>query len=125
MSDFLVAVAAGETQFDPDRLTAAVLHRWPRAEVADVNGPELAHLAEFMTRQITIEDAQQRAIIEFNTGGRGIGIEGDDGPAAEFIALLTQNMPIPEDTIALMNWADGIVMLDPNMTADQVRALRG
>lgn len=96
MSDVLVAVAEGETTFDTDQLTAAVLRRWPTAEVADVDGPELAHLAQFMTRQITIEDNGQRAIIEFNTGDRGIGIEGDARPTAEFLELLTASRPIPE-----------------------------
>lgn len=48
-------------------------------------------------------------------------LHSDDG---EFIALLTQNMPIPEDAIALMNWAEGVIMLRQNMTPDDVRALR-
>lgn len=125
MSDVLVAVAEGETTFDTDQLTAAVLRQWPTAEVADVDGPELAHLAQFMTRQITIEDNGQRAIIEFNTGDRGIGIEGDAQPTAEFLAILTASMPIPDGVIAVMNWSDDVVMLRQAMTIDDLYALRG
>lgn len=124
MADLLVAVAEGEARFDPDRLVAAALRRWSSADAAAVDGPELADLAQLMTTQLTIRDGQQVVIVEFHTGNKAIDAEGDDDLAADFLALLTQSMPIPENEIVVMNWADDIAALRQNMTPDEVRALR-
>lgn len=117
-------MAEGGARFDPGALATAVVHQWPTAEVAHTDSPELADLAEFMTTQITIEVAQQRVIVELHTGGRSVDIEGDDGLAAEFLALLTQSTPIPKGQIVAMNWAADIATLRQNMTAVELLALR-
>lgn len=124
MADLLVAVAEGQARFDPDQVAAAIVRRWPSADVVAVDGPELADLAELMTTQVTIHEGQRVATVEFHRSHKAIDAEGDDDLAAEFLALLTHSMPIPEDTIVVMNWATDIVSLRPNMTPDEVRALR-
>jgi hypothetical protein len=124
MADLLIAVAEGQARFEPDQVAAAILRRWPSADVVTVDGPELADLAQLMSMQVTISEGQQAATVEFQTSAKAIDVEGDDDLAAEFLALLTRSMPIPEDIIVVMNWADDIVTLRPNMTPDDVHALR-
>lgn len=124
MADLLVAVAEGQARLDPELVAAAILRQWPSADVVTVGSPELADLAQLMSTQVTISDGQQRATVEFHTSTKAIDVEGDDDLAAEFLALLTRTVPIPEDTIVVMNWADDIVALRPNMNSDEIRALR-
>lgn len=124
MADLLVAVAEGQARFDPDQVAAAILRQWPSADVVAIDGPELADLAQLMSTQVTISDGELRATVEFHTSAKAIDIEGDDDLAAEFLALLTHTVPIPGDTIVVMNWADDIVALRPNMNSDEVRSLR-
>lgn len=124
MADLLIAVAEGQARFDPDEVAAAIMRQWPSADVVAVDGPELADLAQLMSTQVTISAGQRAATVEFHTSAKAIDVEGDDGLAAEFLALLTRTVPIPGDTIVVMNWADDIVALRPNMTSDDVRALR-
>lgn len=125
MADLLVAVAEGQARLEPVQVAAAILRQWPSADVVAVDGPELTDLAQLVSTQVTISDGQQRATVEFHTSAKAIDIEGDDDLAAEFLALLTRTVPIPEDTIVVMKWADDIVALRPNMTPGVVRALRG
>lgn len=124
MADLLIAVAEGQAWFDPDEVAAAIMRQWRSADVVAVDGPDLADLAQLMSTQVTISDGQRVATVEFHTSAKAIDVEGDDGLAAEFLALLTRTVPIPEDTIVVMNWADDIVTLRPDMTSDDVRALR-
>jgi hypothetical protein len=124
MADLLIAVAEGQAWFDPDEVAAAIVRQWPSAEVVTVDGPELTDLARLMSAQVTISDGQKVATVEFHTGATAIDVEGDDDLAAEFLALLTRTVPVPDNTIVVMNWADDIVTLRPNMTSDDVRALR-
>lgn len=124
MADLLVAVAEGQARLDPDQIAAAILRQWPSVDVVAVDGRELADLAQLVSTQVTISDGQQRATVEFHTSAKAIDIEGDDDLAAELLALLTRTVPIPEGTIVVMNWADEIVALRPNMNFDEVRSLR-
>ncbi|GAA2241578.1 hypothetical protein GCM10010413_49990 [Promicromonospora sukumoe] len=125
MADLLIAVAEGNAQFDADQVAAAIVRRWPSADVVSVDGPELSDLAQLMSTQVTINDGQRAATVEFHTSAKAIDAEGDDDLAAEFISLLTRTVPVPEDAIVVMNWADDIVALRPNMTPEDVHALRG
>jgi thiamine phosphate synthase YjbQ (UPF0047 family) len=100
------------------------VRQWPSADVVTVDGPELTDLARLMSAQVTINDGQKVATVEFHTGATAIDVEGDDDLAADFLALLTRTVPVPDNTIVVMNWADDIVTLRPNMTSDDVRALR-
>lgn len=120
MTDLLIAVADGDTQFSPDHVLTVVHSRWPDAEWGDPGGELAAKLA----RQITIEQGASRAIVEVLASRGAVSVEGDDDLAADFLALLTQSMPIPEDEIAVMNWADDVVMLRQNMTPGDVQAMR-
>lgn len=124
MADLLIAVAEGQARFEPDQIAAAILRQWPSADIVTVDGPELADLAQLMSMQATISDGQQVATVEFHTSAKAIDVEGDDDLAAEILALVTRSMSIPEDNIVVMNWAEDIVALRPNMTPDDVRALR-
>lgn len=120
MTDLLVAVADGETRFDPERIVDVVVRRWPSVGWGDPD----EELAATLAKQVTIQYDQQVLIVDVLAGHEGIGVEGDDDLAAEFLALLTQSMPIPEDEIVVMNWTDQIVALRSGMTPDDVRALR-
>jgi hypothetical protein len=124
MADLLVAVAEGQARFDPDQVAAAILRQWPSVDVVAVDSPELVDLAQLVSTQVTISDGRQRATVEFHTSATTIEIEGDADLAAELLALLTHTVPILEDTIVVMNWADDVVALRPNMNSDEVRSLR-
>lgn len=124
MADLLVAVTPGEHRFDPDEIAAAAVRRWPSAEDVDITGPELADLARLLSKQLTIGDGQHVVMANFHADNQGIGVEGDDELEAEFLALLTQNTAFPDDGIVVVHWDDDIVALRPNMTADEVHALR-
>ena len=77
-----------------------------------------------MTTQVTINAEQRTITVEFHSSAKAIDVEGDDDLAAEFLALLTQDTPIPENGIVVMNWADDIAALRPNMTTEDVHSLR-
>lgn len=124
MADLLVAVSEGDTKFDPQHMVEVSLQRWPTADWYAPDPEPEDELAAMLAGQVTVQDDQRVLIVDFATNLRGIGVEGDDDLAAEFLALLTRSMPIPEDTIVVMNWADGIATLRPNMTPDEVHALR-
>ncbi|GAB3166489.1 hypothetical protein GCM10027059_25680 [Myceligenerans halotolerans] len=124
MTDLLVAVTPGEHRFDPDRIAAAATQRWPSADDVDITGPELADLAEVLSKQLTIRDDQQVVLANFHADNKGIGIEGDDDLEADFLALLTQHTTLPDEGIVVVHWTDQIATLRPNMTPDDIRALR-
>jgi hypothetical protein len=119
-----VAVTPGEHRFDPDRIAAASVRRWPSAEDIDITGPELADLARLLSKQLTIGDGQRVVVANFHTDNQAIGVEGDDELEAEFLALLTQRTTFPDGGIVVVHWANDIVALRPNMTPDEVHALR-
>ncbi|MDR7384377.1 hypothetical protein [Promicromonospora iranensis] len=116
----------GEHRFDPDRIATAAVRQWPfAAEDVDITGPELADLARVLTKQLQLNDGQRVLLANFHADNQGIGIEGDVELAAEFISLLTQHATFPDGGIVVVHWADDVVSLRPNMTPDEVHALRG
>jgi hypothetical protein len=125
MTDLLVAVTPGEHRFNPDQIAAAAVRQWPYAEDVDITGPELADLARLLSKQLQLNDGQRVVLANFHADDQGIGVEGDDELEAEFLALLTRHTAFPDGGIVVVHWADGIVALRPNMTADEVHALRG
>jgi hypothetical protein len=124
MADLLVAVTPGEHRFDPNKIASAAVRRWPSAEDVDITGPELADLARLLSKQLQLNDGQRVVLANFHADNQGIGVEGDDELEAEFLALLTQHTEFPDGGIVVVHWADDIVALRPNMTPDQVHALR-
>jgi hypothetical protein len=124
MTDLLVTVTPGEHRFDPNEIAAAVVRQWPSAEDVDITGPELADLARLLSKQLQLNDGQRVVLANFHADNQGIGIEGDDELEAEFLALLTQHTTFPDDGIVVVHWADDIAYLRPNMTPDEVYALR-
>ena len=124
MTDLLVAVTPGEHRFDPDRIAAAATRQWPSVEDVNITGPELADLARLLSKQLTISDGQHIVLANFHADNQGIGIEGDDELEAEFLALLTQSTTFPDEGIVVVHWADDIAALRPNMTPDEIHALR-
>lgn len=122
MADLLVAVSEGETTFDPDAFVEPAAARWPTAAWYEPDPED--DLAVTMAKQLTVREDRRILTVDFLTNRQSAGIEGDDDLAAEFLALLTHSMPIPEGTIVVMNWATGIVILRPNMTPDEVHGLR-
>jgi hypothetical protein len=122
MADILVAVSEGEMTFDPDDFVEPSAERWPTAAWYEPDPED--DLAVTMAKQLTVREDRRILTVDFLTNRQSAGIEGDDDLAAEFLALLTRSMPIPEDTIVVMNWTDGIATLRPNMTPDDIHALR-
>lgn len=122
MADLLVAASEGETTFNPDDFVEPTTERWLTAAWYAPDPED--DLAVTMARQLTVRKDRRILTVDFLTNRQSVGIEGDDDLAAEFLALLTHSMPIPEDTITVMNWATGIVNLRPNMTSDEIYALR-
>jgi hypothetical protein len=122
MADLLVAVSEGEVTFDPDDFAEPAAERWPTAIWYEPDPED--DLAVTMAKQLTVREDRRILTVDFLTNRQSAGIEGDDDLAAEFLALLTRCMPIPEDTIVVMNWADGVATLRANMTPDEVHALR-
>lgn len=122
MVDLLVAVSEGETTFDADDFVKPSAERWPTAAWYEPDPDD--ELAVTMGKQLTVREPDRILIVDFAASRRSIGVEGDDDLAAELLALLTHSTPIPENTVAAMNWSDGIVTLRPNMTPHDVHTLR-
>lgn len=120
MADIMIATLDGSTPFDAERLARAALTPWPEASWPGSPDHVIGELA-----RLKIETDGQTVFVDVLPPGGGLGVEGDDELAAEFIAWITTQVPIAEGQVVVTDWTDDVVALSPNMTLDEVQALRG
>jgi hypothetical protein len=114
MADIMIAALDGSSPFDAASLAQAARTTWPDASWP--GSPELARLK--------VESGGRTLFVDVLPPGGGLGIEGDDELAAEFVAWITRQVPIADSQIVVTDWNEDVVTLRPNMTCDEVYALR-
>lgn len=118
----LVAVAEGNFTFDWERLCTDALADWSGSEFTLSEGPR----AETSHGQLRLPDAEGRValLVDFLTGDKGVGIEGDDGLAAYFLAWLVSRPGFPTDgSVLVTDWAFDLFPLRPGITVAEFLAV--
>jgi hypothetical protein len=119
MADIMIAALDGSTPFDAESLAQAARTTWSEA-----SWPGSPNRATGELARLKIESDGRMLFVDILPPGGGLGIEGDDELAAEFVAWITTQVPITDGQIVVTDWADDVVTLRPNMTRDEVHALR-
>lgn len=111
MTDSFLAVLEGPYRFGFEALSTEVSTRFPDA-------------AFFPPRTIQRQDENGHLMLDIKLLGDdegGVGLEGDDELAAEFVAWLTERPGFPADgSVVFAGWAPEPFPLRPNMTAGEL-----
>lgn len=116
MTESLVAVADGAFTFDRQEVVEGLLARFPGA----AHVPERSH-PEVATDRVEVpaDDVPGYALaVDLLTGGRGVGIDGDDVHlAAAALVVLAGTVGFPADgTVVVVQWDTELVPLLPDAT---------
>lgn len=119
MADLLVGILDDVT-FDVEHLLAQAQATWPEATYYPSDGES----ANSPAGNLQLEIEQEFLDVAFLASRGGLGVEGDDDLAAVFLAWLTTQPPVCDGTeVVVVNWANDLVPLTPNMTPEQLWAL--
>lgn len=119
--DSLVAVAEGDFTFDGETLRADALAHWPGSTFARRTGPT----AELSDGQLALPDDDHQAmlLVDLMAGGKGLGVEGRESVAADFLAWLASRPGFPRDgSVVISDWTVGFFHLLPDMAAAEILA---
>lgn len=117
----LVAVAEGTFTFGWEALCADALAHWPGSGFTRGDESE----AEVSYGQLRLPDADGRValLVEFLAHDTGLGVEGDDGLAAEFFAWLVSRPGFPTDgSVIITDWISDFFHLRPGLDAAEILA---
>jgi hypothetical protein len=120
VADLLVGVLEGPARFSPDALVDSALTTWPGSRWS----PSSERLAPNSSGLLELHGQGQIVFVDFLAGAEGLGVDGDDGLAAAFLAWLTNHVDMSASQVVVSDWANDLVALTPLMTPDDVMGLR-
>lgn len=119
MVDALIASLDDVPRFDAEGIVTAARSRWPHMQWSPATG----EIPELGAGEFTIEADAQWVTVEFLPGRTGLGVEGHDDLAAEVVAWLTRQVPMPDGQVVILNWGDDAEPLRENMPVEELRQL--
>ncbi|MGH9151100.1 MAG: hypothetical protein ACRD03_01565 [Acidimicrobiales bacterium] len=126
MSVRYAVASSGDFRFDTEALISAMQVAFPGSEVRRPTGDLAAELAASVSLP-TPPGRVRNMEVDILRGSGAIGIEGARTPeeVAEFVTWLARTAPVPDDgSVVLIEWADDLVPLTPDVTAEHLLALR-
>jgi hypothetical protein len=122
--ELLIAVpTSSRFRFDGSLLAELAPQIWPEAETVPAQG----QAGDFIDRYVYLPTGERRRCeLAVHRGGDGIGVTAPTHlQAADVIAwICAVSRPPVEDQVLLVNWADDLVPLAPNLTSADLLRLR-